>query len=739
MWGLGKSAHDVWSTLVSRSGLHSSQLEEFVEELVELPSSTLSKPGHVPHSQPSSSLDSSISSAKKSLVIWDANLGAPPFLSTNILANLLVLPCALHDRISDICQANADFKSYFRRYASSVVLEKLIVCSAASLESLDLSSLAARLMASDSPEKRTRFEKINNIDLILPETTAKAFRDAQRVFNKLAPLTHTAPSSMHVHPLSVLHLPLSNHFFQLIVDPNTYALGVSPSCLAPSPSPVQPLTRPPRTENRAKLHVEFDSLPSVTQERYVTLAKTLSRVGAELGVRLESWALGPASELLSQQLSQEVSMQDASATGEKVALILVDRSLDLLSPTVLGQKCLLDRLINAESIDILSKTVKMDSDGTEQRLQGLSSPNPLFDLAHASSRAAHDSIIAMLSENPRKALASCLRKLSELASEEALDIDFSISKAEDALKALDAVYDAWSGTSTGRSRLYQHRHLLLALDVACSLQDEMLLNADNHSHHHLSTIKHLLSTPGESVLEHINYYIEASKKLPITAVLRVVIALAMLGAFIRPYPSSSSSHSSASDANPSLDEKSLSAEEQKHLDAIVELLAARIASELSSDSNRPPWLANVDCSNIKTIQEKLRELFAYMRAEGPIEFDDFQTFQESQKAPCLVAQLVDRVFDPQKLDLRDLKQGSVSMGTLLKSGLSMISLRHQPRPNDRTTVILFVVGGITMAEVVQIQEAMAACQSKTNLIVGSSGIWSSLKLADLYCSGFAEV
>jgi hypothetical protein len=438
-------------------------------------------------------------------------------------------------------------------------------------------------------------------------------------------------------------------------------------------------------------------------------------------------------------------MQEGASSGEKVSLILVDRSLDLLSPCLLGQKGLLDRLTNANDFKALHSISGSPSSSPKNAIQGLHIPNPVQAEVRPSDRSDHDNLISILSQNPKHALAGLMRKLSDLATEEQLEIDFSVANAQGAMRALKVIYEAWSGTTTGRNRLYQHRRLLLALELACSMQDERF-RADGNESTHFSSVAHILSSSGDSLMEYVKDYLVASKSLPVASVIRVVVALCMLGYFIRQDESSSSSKaasksSGAESGSPKEGDttKDQGRKEEASSDAaksIQELLIARLAdSQKEWTENIPPWLSDLDFTDKEALASRVAQLFDFLSSEGPIEFEDFQTFQESQKAPCLLAQIVDRVFDPRKPDLRDIHQTSLSVGGLLKSGLSMISLRHQPRPNDRSQVILFVVGGITMAEVSQIQETLRKIQGSESLqlIVGSFGVWSTLQIVDLYC------
>lgn len=59
----------------------------------------------------------------------------------------------------------------------------------------------------------------------------------------------------------------------------------------------------------------------------------------------------------------------------------------------------------------------------------------------------------------------------------------------------------------------------------------------------------------------------------------------------------------------------------------------------------------------------------------------------------------------------DLHAGATSLSGLLRSGLGRFGLQAGPKPSDCSTVILFVVGGISVAggQLVHVQACMRCC------------------------------
>lgn len=59
-----------------------------------------------------------------------------------------------------------------------------------------------------------------------------------------------------------------------------------------------------------------------------------------------------------------------------------------------------------------------------------------------------------------------------------------------------------------------------------------------------------------------------------------------------------------------------------------------------------------------------------------------------------------------KQNISGLYHATASIRSLLKSGLGRFGLQKQPHPADNAVVILFVVGGISMLELREIQQAV---------------------------------
>lgn len=718
MWNFGKTHADVWSTVVGLSQKHDEKLEADILALIKCDTSTgKTRPPSAQSSASSLETDTTKPLSSNYLVVWDVALGRAPFSAHEILSQIVSITCASHRTQSPGGDALSRLEALFGMEREDRTLNRLIIATSASYSSLDLDLLFSALLQPSAPHNRALFDSINSIDLFLGEVPSKSPSEVrERVKRKIAPVTHTHLDAITLHPLAAIYRPISKHLFQLHCDPASKSLGIATSSLSSSSSLSAPLSRPKGFENRVSMSVEYDTLSREAKERFEALTRTFSQFGIETGYRLETWSLGPNSQLLAQQIAQSTLGADASAGGEKVSLIFVDRNLDLLPPLSCGSKSLLDKHLFLQHYHQAS--LSSSHNNTSSTSDGSASLDRSFD-----DVAVFDDLIEVMFKAPKEALATLLRKLSEIAAEEGLEVDFSAG----AKKALEQVYHALSSTVSGRSKLYSHRRVLLLLQLASSMQEEASFGL--HISSLLSTFKHIHSAPQESPLHYILDYIEASKQVPTNIVLKAVVSLLMLHTFVAPriLPNDSKKQSTK--------EEEKKKEEDQLLTKMVDLLSKRIFSDKPSlTSPLPNWLHGM--TSEESIQQRVGHLLAYIRSEPGLDFEDFFTVQESATEPCLLAQIVSRVFDSTNPDLRDIKQASMSLGGLLKSGLSIVSLRHQPRPNDRHTVIVFVLGGITFLEAREALDMFAKTdafkQEKNHLLLASNAFITGLDLADLY-------
>ncbi|KAI7845287.1 hypothetical protein COHA_001130 [Chlorella ohadii] len=85
----------------------------------------------------------------------------------------------------------------------------------------------------------------------------------------------------------------------------------------------------------------------------------------------------------------------------------------------------------------------------------------------------------------------------------------------------------------------------------------------------------------------------------------------------------------------------------------------------------------------------------------------------------LLRQLVECILRDEPLP--DLHAGATSLSGLLRSGLGRLGVKAGPKPSDRPTVVLFVLGGVSLAELHEIQQAIDERAARVSSSGGGSG------------------
>ncbi|EIE22710.1 hypothetical protein COCSUDRAFT_42345 [Coccomyxa subellipsoidea C-169] len=118
---------------------------------------------------------------------------------------------------------------------------------------------------------------------------------------------------------------------------------------------------------------------------------------------------------------------------------------------------------------------------------------------------------------------------------------------------------------------------------------------------------------------------------------------------------------------------------------------------------------------------------------------DMQRYLEhgagSKGVTPLLSQLTSRILDQRPIP--DMQHNSASLGGLLKSGLGRFGLvQKQPQPGDHSTVIIFVVGGISVADLREVRHVVAEKvtgqpgRASVKVLVGGTALMSPHDVVD---------
>ncbi|PRW45607.1 sec1 family domain-containing MIP3 [Chlorella sorokiniana] len=113
---------------------------------------------------------------------------------------------------------------------------------------------------------------------------------------------------------------------------------------------------------------------------------------------------------------------------------------------------------------------------------------------------------------------------------------------------------------------------------------------------------------------------------------------------------------------------------------------------------------------VQSLLGRMRELAAFRRslltAQQGQQLGRLAVVGEdgSPRPTPLLRQLVECILRDEPLP--DLHAGATSLSGLLRSGLGRLGVKAGPKPSDRSTVIVFVLGGVSLAELHEIQQAV---------------------------------
>uniref|UniRef100_F6UVF2 Sec1 family domain containing 2 n=1 Tax=Ornithorhynchus anatinus TaxID=9258 RepID=F6UVF2_ORNAN len=181
------------------------------------------------------------------------------------------------------------------------------------------------------------------------------------------------------------------------------------------------------------------------------------------------------------------------------------------------------------------------------------------------------------------------------------------------------------------------------------------------------------------------------------------------------------------------------------LEGAEERLKAALADVLCREPVPSPlWQKITGCeSSLKLTYPKAKtvmdELFRKLRAVsgarsalkqfGSIYTPGDHAHQASYKP--LLKQVVEEIFRPDRPDPVDIEYVSSGLTDLLKTGFSMFMKVNRPHPADYPLLILFVIGGVTVAEAKMVKDLVSALKPGTQVLVLSTRLLDPRSVPEL--------
>jgi len=436
-----------------------------------------------------------------------------------------------------------------------------------------------------------------------------------------------------------------------------------------------------------------------------------------------------------------------------VSLILIDRTLDLVSP-MLHSDNLIDRIENVLSgsngshytmdrridMSIISKDSKMvNPDSINLKVMEDNIPQNVVNLsgnlAHPNDKLVAGLVESLLLKKEKEALNEVRKKIVDVMTKE--KIPFAMPKMGSVnIKQLVSLIEVLY--KENQFQFYKLNNFLqINVGVVQALQ-----SSSNSKWDELSGIEKILllsvEDKSQSLLSRIIELMSQSNSdgTPSFTIKDIICLSIMIFSLV-------------GDGS--------TAFEKRELDLFRELLLKRIIDLVDTPQSLEGWLGmellhRLQALNSRTdksseeyqydkkrlvleVEDRVSDLISYLKdlenlRSSMVEYKSLmKTGRMGSTYIPLVAQIINNIFDPKQTELRDLEHVSsnTGVGSYLRS-FSILALKAKAKPSDNSVVIIFVVGGITANEIREIRDSF---KQKTVLLIGSTSLATSTLMYQL--------
>ncbi|XP_028932387.1 sec1 family domain-containing protein 2 [Ornithorhynchus anatinus] len=453
------------------------------------------------------------------------------------------------------------------------------------------------------------------------------------------------------------------------------------------------------------------------------LAGALAALCDALGVREERFALGGGSRALAGRLARAPGRTPDAPARPDAALLCLDRTLDLAGAVGHHGDNLVDKMLsilpklpghtNDVMVDMLELTALRPGD---EETRATIAPGCLAQPNDAEAKALWESLLTL---KQKEAVMEVRRHLVEAASRENLPVKMSLGRVTPGqLRSYIQLF------KSNPKALENHCGLLqLGLATVQTLEHPHAAKWDNF----LAFERLLLQSIGEGetpgLLDQLLPAVKPADRrtagdfAPEDLLVLLVYIYSVAGA-VRVGP---------------------------ELEGAEERLKAALADVLCREPVPSPlWQKITGCeSSLKLTYPKAKtvmdELFRKLRAVsgarsalkqfGSIYTPGDHAHQASYKP--LLKQVVEEIFRPDRPDPVDIEYVSSGLTDLLKTGFSMFMKVNRPHPADYPLLILFVIGGVTVAEAKMVKDLVSALKPGTQVLVLSTRLLDPRSVPEL--------
>lgn len=453
------------------------------------------------------------------------------------------------------------------------------------------------------------------------------------------------------------------------------------------------------------------------------LVSGLSSLCEHLGVREECFAVGSLSRVIATDLANYAPAKNRkkTATG-RASVVFVDRTLDLTGAVGHHGDNLVEKIMSAlpqlpgHTNDVMVNMTELTAVQAEAEDQSVIAPGCLAPSNDASAKALWE---ALLNTKHKEAVMEVRRHLVEAASRENLPIKMSMGRVT-------------PGQLMSYIQLFKNN--LRALTNHCGLLQLGMAT--------VQTLKHPQTAKWDNFLAFERLLLQSLGDSTMTGVLNQLLPMIK-----------SSSQRTSDDYSPeellilliyiySVTGDGMLAKELGEVEEKVKKALARAFSEEAELSPLLQKITGCDSAINLTLpksQTAVNDVFTVlrdiagardlMRQFKSVYVPGNNTHQASYKP--LLKQVVEEIFNPEKPDPLDIEHVSSGLTDLLKTGFSMFMKVSRPHPSDHPLLILFVVGGVTVAEAKMVKDLVASLKPGTQVMVLSTRLLKPLNIPEL--------
>ncbi|CAB3986675.1 Sec1 family domain-containing 2 [Paramuricea clavata] len=457
--------------------------------------------------------------------------------------------------------------------------------------------------------------------------------------------------------------------------------------------------------------VEIQHTPKVFQVKLKLLASALSTLFDELELTEDCYAVGHTSKLLAAELVNISSAKLKKNVGSPCTVVFIDRTLDMVQASSTSSSNLADKIFQllpklpGHNLDVVVDMTRLISSTTCKN-------NVLVpgSLAHSPSHKEAQSLLSfMVMESKQDSLTKIYMKLVKILKEESISVPEDTNVGKVTTDKLSLLIN------------YFRNNMEIFLKHSAVLQVAMAV-VNTAEHEDNSCLEEIQST--EKVLQ-----LSLNEEDSPSCLSHMLMLLKNVREGIRSYCLEDILLLLVYVYSLVGDESSDSLEEESNLqDTIIQ----DILSEKLTVKTK--FIIDVKQDSEKVVRNKIVGCFQRLSGLKHLR-DDFTSFRELFRNTSslhnlrsyepILKQIVEKVFDPKKAEINDIEFKSARLKDFIKSGFSLFMNVSKPHPSDHPVLFLFVVGGVTCAEIQQINEYISSQNIKTQVIMGSTNILNS--------------